>query len=235
MRIAICEDEEAQAQYLASLARRWAAGRGQALQVDCYPTAESFWFVRHGDAGADLLLLDIQLPGESGLDLARRLRGEGETLPIAFITGLDEHLGEGYELEALHYLVKPVSEERFFALLDRAARRLPEPTLVIRAEGEERRLLQREILCAQAGDRQTLLHTLRGDFALPLSLEKVEKALSPDLFFRCHRSCLVSLRAIARLGREELVLDDGTRLPVSRRMGPQLGRAFARCNGGMLL
>lgn len=69
----------------------------------------------------DILLLDVEMSGMSGLELARRLRADGDHAQLAFITSHFEFVGEGYEVEALNYLMKPVTREKLFAVLSRAA------------------------------------------------------------------------------------------------------------------
>lgn len=115
MRVAICEDEPVQAVLLKTLAQRWAAARTVPLTVECFPTAEAFLFCWAEDRGFDLLMLDIQMPGRDGLALAREVRREDRGLPIVFVTGYSDHMGEGYEVAALHYLLKPVDEEKLFS------------------------------------------------------------------------------------------------------------------------
>ena len=79
----------------------------------------------------DILITDIQMPGMSGLELARAIRGRGDPMQLIFITGAPEHMAEGYDVDALHYLLKPVDEARLFAVLDKAAARAsaPQPAL----------------------------------------------------------------------------------------------------------
>lgn len=112
----------------------WAHG---ACAVTCFPSAEAFRFA--GDTDWDILLLDVEMPGMSGIDLAKRLRGAGCRAEIIFITSHFECMAEGYEVDALHYLVKPVPAEKLRAVLDRAAcaagRRAAVPVVIACEEG----------------------------------------------------------------------------------------------------
>ena len=120
----ICEDEPAQTAFLAELAQRWADRRRLPVQILSYPSAESFLFSYSEDPAGDILLLDIQLDGMDGVSLAKKIREGNQRIQIIFITGLPDFMGEGYEVDALHYLLKPVREEKLFQVLDRAADRL---------------------------------------------------------------------------------------------------------------
>ena len=136
-KIAICDDDAGQAARLQADVTDWAHG---ACAVTCFPSAEAFRFA--GDTDWDILLLDVEMPGMSGIDLAKRLRGAGCRAEIIFITSHFECMAEGYEVDALHYLVKPVPAEKLRAVLDRAAARLAvePPSVVIACEEENVKL-----------------------------------------------------------------------------------------------
>ena len=131
-RIAICDDERAQAEELRALVLAWGKDAGADCAVEIFASAEAFLFAREGGGVFDILLLDVEMSGLSGLELARRLRAEGYRAQLAFITSHFEFVAEGYDVEALNYLVKPVTREKLFAVLSRAAERLAvEPPYVL--------------------------------------------------------------------------------------------------------
>ncbi|MGN0690989.1 MAG: LytR/AlgR family response regulator transcription factor [Oscillospiraceae bacterium] len=116
--IAICDDNENQISELRRLLDDWSADKPFALAIDEYISAESFLF-NYPDNPCGLLLLDIEMNGINGMELAKKRRSEGDMLPIVFITGYSEYMSDGYEVEALHYLLKPVDKTKLFAVLDR--------------------------------------------------------------------------------------------------------------------
>lgn len=124
MRIAICDDDRATADYIASQVSVWAMGQDEPVTADIFPSAEAFLFCYAEDKDYQLLLLDIEMGEQNGIDLAKTIRRENEEVQIAFITGYPDFMAQGYEVSALHYLMKPVSPEKLFALLDRAKRAL---------------------------------------------------------------------------------------------------------------
>ena len=127
-RIAICDDEPAQAELLRGFVQDWARDRREPSEVRLFPSGDAFWFVWENEKDWDVLLLDIQMSGTDGLKLCRMLRDSGSRLPVVFVTGLAGHMGEGFELDAVHYLIKPVSRDKIFLCLDKAIQRggLPE-------------------------------------------------------------------------------------------------------------
>ena len=108
MRIAVIDDQPADRETIAALVSRWAKERPETVVSVPFPSAEAFLFAYAEDRDFDILLLDIEMSGEDGISLAKRLRQEGCAAEIVFVTSHFELAGEGYEVDALHYLVKPV-------------------------------------------------------------------------------------------------------------------------------
>lgn len=228
-RIAICDDENAQAQLLRSYAEQWGIERREAVDVQLFPSAEAFLFDWEEEKSWDALLLDIQMPGISGVELARKLRAEGSSLPVVFITGVADFVEEGYEVEAIHYLLKPASREKLFACLDRAVKRNGREAVLLleTPEGGEIRLLQKDIAVIEAAGRRVLIRTGSGrEEEARAGFQEVLERLEPGAFVQCHRSYAVGLRHVARLMKEQLLLDSGDSVPVSRRLFPQVSAAF---------
>ena len=167
------------------------------------------------------------LPGMSGMDLARRLRAAGSRLEIVFITSHFEFVGEGYEVDARHYLVKPVAGEKLCTVLSRAAERLAEepPYVVFSCEGETVKLYEAEVLYAESFLHDLVIHARTGEYRIRETISSFAQRLSED-FFQTHRSYLVNLRAIVRIGRTSVTLENGAALPLARGKYDAVNRAF---------
>jgi two-component system response regulator AlgR len=210
MRILIVDDEPLARQRLRGLVEALAGGDG-GLQVDGVAEA--------GDADAavaalqaepaDLVLLDIQLPGRDGLRLAPALQALPRPPLVVFVTAHGEHALRAFELQALDYLTKPVRRERLQAALQRAAQQLalvrgvqppvvPEPVLVLSERGRVLRLPVREALVLKAEQKYVTLRTAQQTFVLDDSLSDLERRLGPG-FVRVHRNALVAVTAIREL------------------------------------
>ena len=193
----------------------------------------------------DLLLLDIQMPGVSGLEVVRDL-GPMEMPPTIFITAYDKHALEAFELCALDYLLKPCEPERFQASLNRfrnqrgegikqlfqsqiesliASMRPESPSFLERLfvhVGDSQRLLQlREVCWIEAQDNYVRLHLEGETHLLRQTLSRLEARLNPKQFRRIHRSTLVNLDFVKEIqpwfnGELAAVLRDGTTLAISR-------------------
>ena len=119
VKICICDDSSEERASINALVREWARQSGTDVSVSEFPTAEAFLF-EYEDLVPDIVLLDIEMPGMNGVELAKRLRKGNKLIQIVFITGFSDYIAEGYEVAALHYLLKPVLPEKLFSTLDRA-------------------------------------------------------------------------------------------------------------------
>lgn len=223
--IAICDDSEECAVQLRSLLGEWSADKPFALDIDEYASAENFLFC-YPDKPCGLLLLDIEMHGISGMELARKLRAEGDMLPIVFVTGYPEHMADGYEVEALHYLLKPVSRDKLFAVLDRYVRRAPENDIILGCGERTVHVSPDMIMYVEAMAKKTLVRLSDGKtLECSSGISEVRKLL-PECFADCHRSYAVNLRFVRSIGKGALTLDGGTEIPVSRRLYRELNARF---------
>jgi DNA-binding LytR/AlgR family response regulator len=230
MKIAICDDDKTQREYLAALVREWAKRSNKTLMLEIFENAQAFLFSWSADQSYDALLLDIQMPGLNGMELARKIRECDELLAIIFITGFSDYMDEGYEVSALHYLMKPVKEEKLFAVLDRASKKVTKQmkTLLIEQDGEMIRVNQEDIISLEAFAHTIDVTTAEQHYQVKSSIDQLDRQLDPKLFVRPHRSYLVGLKYISQLGKTELTLDSGRTIPVSRRRYNAVNQAFIR-------
>ncbi len=123
-RIAVCDDSPIDLQYNIQLIRDWAAERQTSVRIEDFPSSEGFLFRYAEEKSFDILLLDIEMGAMDGVTLARQIRRENQTIQIIFIAGYSDYIAEGYEVEVLHYLMKPLNQEKLFHVLDRAVEKL---------------------------------------------------------------------------------------------------------------
>lgn len=225
-RFAICDDEAEYAGYIEQLALRWGQRTGNPVETERFPSAESFLFRYEERRDFDILLLDIEMTGMDGVELARTVRQWDEDVQIVFITGYTDYIAEGYEVSALHYLMKPVNEEKFDQVLTRAVSRLArnEPYLLLELPGETVRVPLPEIRYLDVQQNYVTVHGKR-DYTLKRPLAEFEAALDRR-FYRVGRSCIVNLAYIRRVARTEVELTGGERLPLPRGQYEKLNRAI---------
>ena len=201
------------------------------------------------DQGADVVLLDIGLPGRDGLRLATALKALPQPPAVVFVTAHAEHAVQAFELEALDYLTKPVRRERLLAALQRVQQRLaaragaavvaaPDPVLVVSDRGRVLHLPVREVLYLKAEQKYVTLRTAAHTHVLDDALSDLELRLGSG-FVRIHRNALVAVRAVRALELRGVAKDsdaDGWAvlvapldewLPVSRRQVGAVRAALA--------
>lgn len=221
LKIAVCDDEESMRQYLKHVIRRTLH-----VQSDLFASGEE---LLKSDRGYDILFLDICLnpPEDSygrsrtgerckldGMETARRLksRASGADTILIFITAMSEYVYDAYDVEAFHYLLKPVNEDKLIEVIQKAAakangKKVAAP-LVIKVNGAYRNVLKEDIYYAESSGRKIILHTKAGDFSYYEKMEELEQKLG-DGFFRSHRGYLVHLKEVASYDRTGITLKSG--------------------------
>lgn len=225
-KVAICDDSDTDRRYIMDMVRSWASAAGHEVQIDGFPSAESFLFRYAGESDYDILLLDIEMGAMDGVTMAKELRKSNDTVQIIFITGYSDYISEGYEVAALHYLMKPVNEEKLCLVLDRAAEKLAKNERVLNFEvsGEMVRVPIYQIRYADVLGNYVTVHALT-DVTVKMTLGELEKQLD-ERFYRVGRSALVNLTQISRVTRAEIRLNDGTVIPLPRGAYEGVNRAI---------
>ena len=220
--ISVCDDDPSQLNSLRAMLTEW----NQAARIIEYTSAEQFLF-GYPDAPCDLLLLDIEMGDMNGMELAHKLRDKGDMLPIIFITGYSEFMQDGYDVEALHYLLKPVDKDKLFSVLDRYASRHPADSRVIFPGGEESVCVNADdIMYLEAFGKKTQITLKDGkEIECTCGLSAAAERLGEG-FVSCHRSYIVNIGYIRSISKTEITLDNGRKIPLSRRLYDSVNKAF---------
>ena len=178
---AVCEDDARLARELAGECSRLLSSRGVEAHVDVFASAEE---LRSGLGKYRLLILDIELPGENGLSLARRARAAGSKAAVIFVTGCAEYALEGYDVQPVHYLIKPVDEARLADAIDRALAYSGAPeTIVLRVGNRIVSLDAGDVWYIESLNRELIVHgsEVEQNFAMTLSAacEALPRPLRP--------------------------------------------------------
>ena len=174
----------------------------------------------------DILLLEIEMKKMDGVTLARMIRKSNKSVQILFITGYSQYIVEGYDVEALHYLMKPIKEEKMFDVLDRAVTKLiqNEKHLLLKLSDEMIKIPLHEIIYIDVNRNYVTIHANK-DYTLKKTLGEIEKELD-EKFFRIGRSAIVNLKYITRITKTEVFLSNGFSLPLPRGIYDALNRAI---------
>ena len=230
IKIAICDDSKADGEFAAELTRRWGQSSGIQISLSIFPSAEAFLFKYSENKDVDILLLDIEMPHMDGVTMAKRIRRENETLQIIFITGYSDYISEGYEVAALHYLLKPINPDKLFEVLTRAKDKLSknERTVLIEQSGETVRIPLYEISYIDVHQNYITVHAKR-DYTIKKTLADFEKLLD-DRFFRVGRSAVVNLSYVVRVTKTDAYLSEGSVVPIPKTAYEPLNRAIISMN-----
>ena len=196
-------------------------------KIQEYASSEQFLFEQAYDR-TQILFLDIEMEKMDGIALAREIRKHNRQMQIIFVTGYMEYIQEGYDVEALHYLLKPVSQEKIDSVLDRAVERLKtaDAVLLVESGGEVLRLPLKEIRFIESNRNYNIIHA-DNDYEVRGTLSELEAKLD-EAFVRVGRSYLVNLNYVRRIGKTELILNTGEKLPVPRGSYKKLNEAFIK-------
>lgn len=165
----------------------------------------------------DLVFLDIEMPDMDGISLAEKLREMSNEVSIVFLTGHVEYAINGYEVNALRYLTKPADRRKVKDVIDKVMGDLNKDKIIwIRTDMGEMKLKLSDILFIESQNQNVVINTSLNSYSVRGNMNDYEANLTPEGFFRIHRSYLVSLGKIQRVSEKDVIMDDGTSLPVSR-------------------
>ncbi|MEO8082140.1 MAG: LytTR family DNA-binding domain-containing protein [Caldimonas sp.] len=210
LRILIVDDEELARLRLRSLVADFTEPRCAVVGEAGNASQALVWMTTHE---CDLVLLDVQMPGRDGTQLASELRLKSPAPAVVFVTAHAEHALKAFDLEAIDYLTKPVKRERLQTALHRVAQRLmvagppaepvPDdagPVIVVSDRGRIVRVAAADVLYLKAELKYVTLRTAQHTHVLDDSLADLEERLG-DRFLRVHRNALVAKRAVRALER----------------------------------
>ena len=229
--IAICDDEINIASSLKDQVEKFFHEGEHTAEVSIFSSAEAFLFEYTENSAYDILLLDVEMKNMDGIQLAKKLRRDGFNGEIIFITSHFEFCGEGYEVDALHYLIKPVSVTKLNEVIEKAVEKIlvEPPSVIINCDGETVKLYERDIIYVEAYLHYITIYTANGEHRVKENISSFEKKLS-NTFYKTHRSYLVSLKHITRISRTSVTVKGNKELPLSRGKYDEINRAFIEIN-----
>jgi len=197
----------------------------------------------------DLILIDIQMPGLSGLDVVTAIKELPNVPAVVFVTAYGEYAVKAFELDAVDYLMKPIDEERLTHTIDKVDKRLSvvQPAAVVKqdvrqeksvidieripveSKGKTLLLPMRDIVYISSRNDIVFVHTADNTFITRFTLKTLEERLASKSFLRVHRGYIVNLRHVIEIvpmyGRSYVLkvrCNQQNEIPVSRRRGQQL-------------
>ena len=187
----------------------------------------------------DIIFLDILMKGMDGMETARRCRELSFEKTLIFLSSSRSYVFDAYDVEAFHYLVKPVEDEKLKNVLKRAVERERQHSsdyMVVSRERQRRKLFLDSVRYFEIRGRQINVHEEKESFTYYEQIGNLEKKLTGKGFFRCHKSYLLNLKHVEAYNRQEAILDNGERILIAKRRYESFCKeilAYMRKNGGI--
>ena len=232
MRIAVCDDCRKDAELLCGQLERYCRENGLApFAVEVFDSGLTF-SERCAPGRFDLVFMDIYLKNSDGMRVVRELRKLDPDCLVVFFTRSADHAVEAFEVNAAHYLTKPLAYEKLALAVDRC-RKLREKQgrfLLLRTDKALRKVLLQEVVFAEVFDNISVVHLERESVQARIPLKDLEteigQAGGEGDFLRCHRSALVNMNRIIALRGDFFLMDTGMPVPISKYNRKRIVRAY---------
>lgn len=228
MKVAIVDDELEMRQIMTDYVKRFGEEAGIDLETVTFESGEQF--LKDYKMIYDIIIFDIDMPGINGIDTARKLRETDSNVTIIFVTNIAQYAINGYEVDAVDYILKPVSyydfSMKFHRTVAKAAQKKEHIIKVETAEGA-RKLRLPALVYVEVLSHYLYFHTTKRDYRSRGNISDVEKELEKYNFVRIHRSYIVNLRYVNKVLSKEVTVGDKV-LPVSRNYKEKLKEEYLK-------
>lgn len=225
--IVLVDDEQLQLDYMQKLVQQAVASLAIQIEVHQFLSGEAFLFALEDHPNWQLAFLDIEMAELNGMEVAHIVREKAPDLELVFATAYAEYAIEGYAVQALDYLLKPISLEKVTRVLTRFLEEQPTEAIyiIVEIDGQPIRINLDDLIYAEANVGEVKLVLSDQTLSLKMSLTDFEKKLD-DRFVSTHRSYLVNLQYVSRLLKTDVALNNGEMVPLSRRRAKEVQAAF---------
>ena len=231
IKIAICDDEKKFCDAAEHMLKQYMEDKDVPFQVDTFLTALDLADKIEKGIVHDIYLLDIYMPGMTGMSIATELRSRDIRSPVIFLTSSTEHALEAFGVDATHYLLKPYSKDHFYVGMDKAMQSIAShknDSIVLKVDGEFRNISVSLISCCEAEDKyQRIWLEDKENFLVRTTGTELYNQLSESAcFYRCGRGCIVNFDHISCVTKDGVVFKNGMHLVLSRSVLSDLRKAF---------
>lgn len=234
MKAAICEDEILFSEKLSDGVRNFFLEKGIDTEIECFSDGKAFAENFTESHGYDVIFMDINLGfGKDGMEYAARLREIDKTVPIIFVTSLENRAVDGYDVGAYGFVVKKNIAEKLPRVLEKLYKELYcKKSIALTGKDNTEIVLADNILWAQSVGRGTEIYLVDGIFSDIRSISHFAELLDPDDFISVHKSIYVNISKIKRINTDTVMLCDNTSVPLSRRNRKNVMLAVMKKVGG---
>ncbi len=216
IRVALVEDDAAYRRQLEEYLCQYQREHGEPFQVHLFSDGDEI--AENYTARYDIILMDIEMPVMDGMSAAERIRQKDEEVVIIFITNMPQFVMKGYTVDALDYVLKPISYFSFSQRIQRAIARMrkrQEKYRMVPVRSGMQKLRVSQITWVEVQNHDLIYHTQQGDIQSKGTLAEVEESLDDPAFFRCSKCSLVNLEYVNGISGSDAMVA-GTPVQVSR-------------------
>ena len=214
LKIAICDDEKKFCDSAERMLNLYMEDKGLQFQVDVFNVPSELVDMTEKGTIYDIYLLDIYMPGVTGMSIATELRSRGVKSPIIFLTSSTDHALQAFGVDATHYLLKPYTKDNFYVGMDKAMQSITshkDDSIVLKVDNEYRSIPVSKIIYCEAEDKYQRLYLDKAErLLIRISGTELYKQLSEfDCFYRCGRAHIVNLNHISRVTQDGVSFKSG--------------------------
>ena len=231
LKIAICDDEKEFRDAAERMLKLYMEDKGVSYQVDTFGVPSDLVDATEEGTIYDIYLLDIYMPGITGMSIATELRSRSVKSPVIFLTSSTDHALEAFGVDATHYLLKPYTKDNFYVGMDKAMQSITShknDSVILKVDNDYRSILVSKLIYCEAEDKYQRLYLENGERLLVrISGTELYKLLSEfDSFYHCGRAHILSLDYISRVTADGVIFKNGTQLKLPHTALAELKKAF---------
>ena len=234
MNIVVCDDESIYRGSISDKIEMWARQqkKGNAVAIRAFSSSEELLEAWERGLRIDLLFLDVQIPNElSGIEIAKQIHSVDEYIPIVFITNYIEYACEGYLVNALRYIVKPIDQASINECMEIAWKRwsLAQQESLRVEYGKQLMMVPiRSIIMLESLGHMLKIHIagVNDGIELRARLKDYYMKLPAGLFSQCHKSYIVNVMYVRKIQPNEIVLANGTQVSLGRKYATDFLKLF---------
>lgn len=236
MKIIILDDQIEQIHIIKQLCNEYYSTNEVKVDIQTYSNPDEFLKSNYLDI--DLLLLDIEMPNRSGLEIAHKVRSMNKRCFICFITNYSDYMYESYDVHAFDYIMKPIEKERMFKLLNEVTkyqnyRMTNNKKTNLNTSNGELCIDQNKILYFEYHDkfrdlfnRVVILHTIDKKYVLKERIKDIMDKVEPDIFISPHKSFIINMDYIKQISRNEIIMQNNDMIPLSQKRAAHVRKKF---------
>ena len=231
LKIAICDDEKEFRSAAEQMLKLYMADKSAQFLADTFDVSSDLIDATEKGTVYDIYLLDIYMPGVTGMSIATELRNRDIKSPIIFLTSSTDHALEAFGVDATHYLLKPYTKDSFYVGMDKAMQSIAShknDSVILKVDNDYRSILVSKLIYCEAEDKYQRLYLENGEkLLIRISGADLYKQLSQfDSFYHCGRAHIINLDYISRVTVEGVIFKNGRALKLPHTVLAGLKKAF---------